>query len=207
MTIVKDNLCDTTLPVLIVEASERFKKYPQIGFGGEGTIYQYDEATVFKLFDWIDNSETLHKKFQKIEKLAQLEDDAFCFPMGLVGYADRKKEGYYTSLVHAMDGCADFSDLHFLHNQKKILEYLIKADAAIQRIHRRGVILGDIRGSNIMLDKDGNPKFVDTDNYAYQEYGFDVADVRTKWLEECFQRYFHQEIAIFIYILCSLFNL
>ena len=53
-----------------------------------------------------------------------------------------------------------------------------------------GIILGDIKGDNIMLDCNGNVRFVDTDNWMYNDYGFDIYPGRADWLSDNFNKKF-----------------
>ncbi len=190
MSYIKDDLYNTSLPTLIIERKKRYKEYPQIGFGVEASIHKYSEQIAFKTFDFIRDKEKLPKKFEKIELLGQLTDPAACFPIGLIGYEDKKKEGYYCDLVKPLKNYKDFDYLQFLKDMRQLLGYIIQADEAIQRFHKMGLILGDIKGDNIMLDCNGNVKFVDTDNWMYNDYGFDVYPSRIDWLNSTFNKKF-----------------
>ncbi len=95
MSYIKDDLYNTVLPTLIIEEKKRYREYPQEGYGDEGSIHKYNEQIAFKTFDFIPDKEKLTKKFEKIELLGQLTNPAACFPIGLIGYEDKKKEGYY----------------------------------------------------------------------------------------------------------------
>ena len=186
MSYVKDSIYHTSLPIIVIDDNKRFGKYPQIGYGEEGSIHKYNNKKAIKVFEFFEDREKLTRKFEKIEELAKIKDKSFCFPIGLVGYMDLKKEGYYMDFVNPMDECKDFNDLDKLKDMKKVLEYLLIADKAIERIHKKGIIIGDIKDDNIMIDKVGEVKFVDTDNYAYYDYAFDLVPVRSKWLEHTF---------------------
>ena len=192
MEYIKDSLYNTNLPVLKIEKYKRYKDYPQIGFGSEGSVHKYNDDIAFKTFDFTTEKNKLPRKFEKIEALGQLHDSSACFPMGLVGYEDEKKEGYYCELVKSKADVTieDFDDLRYLKDTKKILEYIIKANEAIKRFHKKGLILGDIKGDNIMIDCDDNVKFVDTDNWKYNEFDFDLDPIRTKWLSELYEKDF-----------------
>lgn len=145
MSYIKDDLYNTTLPTLIIKERKRYKEYPQIGFGNEASVHKYNEQIAFKTFDFIRDKEKLARKFEKIELLGQLYDEAACFPIGLIGYEDKKKEGYYCELVKPLKNYKDFDYLKFLKDRKQLLEYIIQADEAIQRFHKMGLILGDIK--------------------------------------------------------------
>lgn len=190
MSYIKDDLDNTTLPTLIIEEKKRYKEYPQIGFGDEASIHKYNEQIAFKTFDFIQDKKKLPRKFEKIELLGQLYDESACFPIGLVGYEDKKKEGYYYDLVNPHKNYKDFDYLQFLKDKRELLKYIIQADEAIQRFHKMGFILGDIKGDNIMIDSNGNVKFVDTDNWIYNDYGFDVYPGRANWLNDTFNKNF-----------------
>jgi len=190
MSYIKDDLYNTVLPTLIIEEKRLYKEYPQIGFGDEASIHKYNEQIAFKTFDFFRDKEKLSRKFEKIELLGQLYDVAACFPVGLVGYENKKKEGYYYDLVNPLKNCKDFDYLQFLKNMRQLLGYIIKADEAIQRFHKMGFILGDIKGDNIMIDCNGNVRFVDTDNWMYGDYDFDVYPGRADWLNDTFNKNF-----------------
>lgn len=190
MGYIKDDLHNTTLPTLIIEEKKRYKDYPQIGFGDEGSVHKYNDQIAFKTFDFISNKEKLPRKFEKIELLGQLYDEAACFPVGLVGYEDKKKEGYYYDLVNPLKECENFGYLQFLKEMKQLVEYIIQADEAIQRFHKMGIILGDIKPNNIMIDCNENVKFVDTDNWIYADYDFDIYPSRASWLNDTFKKKF-----------------
>lgn len=185
MNSLKVDLCNTTLPILTVE-KKCYKEDFQIGVGDEASVYKYNDQFAFKIFDLNSNEETLLKKFEKIELLGKLRDPNACFPVGLVVNEDGKKEGYYYELVNFLENFKDFNHLLFLKDTRKIMDYLIKADEAIQRFHKMGITLGDIKGDNIMIDCDGNVKFIDTDNWMYNGYGFDIEPCRIHWLNTIF---------------------
>lgn len=190
MSYMKDDLNNTTLPTLIIEKRKRYRVYPQIGFGDEASVHKYNEKIAFKTFDFIRDKEKLPKKFEKIELIGQLYDVAACFPIGLVGYEDKKKEGYYCDLVKPLKDYKDFDHLQYLKDMRQLLGYIIQADEAIQRFHKMGFILGDIKGNNIMIDHNGNVRFVDTDNWMYHDYGFDLYPSRADWLHDTFNKNF-----------------
>lgn len=188
MSYIKDDLYNTALPTLIIKEKKRYKEYPQIGFGDEASIHKYNDQIAFKTFDFIRDKEKLPRKFEKIEMLGKLHDVAACFPIGLIGYEDKKKEGYYYDLVNPLENYKDFDYLRFLKDRKQLLEYIIQADEAIQRFHKMGLILGDIKGDNIMIDCNKNVRFVDTDNWMYNDYVFDVYPGRADWLNDTFNK-------------------
>ena len=114
MSYVKEDLNNTSLPTLVVEKEKRFHHYPQIGFGDEGAIYKYSDKIAFKTFEFTKEKEKLPNKFRKIEELGRLKDESACFPIGLFGYEDHKKEGYYCDLVQPDEDYKDFDLLIYI---------------------------------------------------------------------------------------------
>lgn len=190
MEYVKDCVYNTSLPVLIIDEKKRYKEYPQIGYGDEASVHKYNESLAFKVFTFTQDNTKLPRKYEKIELIGKIQDESACFPIGLVGYEDELKEGYYCDLVQYQPECKDFTKLKSLNDMKKILNCVIQADEAIRRFHQRGFILGDIKENNIMIDINDKVKFVDTDNWMYGDYGFDLTPDRSNWLTRTYKKEF-----------------
>lgn len=189
MTYIKDSIYHTSLPILIIDKNKLYtSKYQFIGHGEEGSIFKYGNKKAIKLFDSFMEREKLPYKFTKIEELARIKDKNFCFPEGLAGYLDLKKEGYYMNFVTPMEKYPNFTQLAVLKDMKKIFEYVLIADKAIERIHKKGIVIGDIKGDNILIDKCGEVKFIDTDNYAYLDYDYDLTPCRSKWYKQVYNK-------------------
>lgn len=163
----------TSLNTITINRRDLYKLYPQIGFGDEGSIHKYNDSKAFKTFAF-SKEQVLEDKFNKIELLGQEKDESFEFPQELVLFEDGQKAAYMMNLVEENERAKSFEWLHFLKDQAKIIQCLLKADAAVRRIHNKNIIIGDVRGANIMIDNDWNPRFVDTDNYAIGPYNFDL---------------------------------
>lgn len=191
MIYLGSNLSETALPMIIIEQEKCGREYKLVGNGIEGEVYRcYNLA--LKMFDLFPHTKSLSQKFKKIELLGQLQDNAACFPRGFVGYSSKKIEGYFCELVEPNNQYKDFDSktLFMLKDIRKKLQYIIEADEAIQRFHKMGLILGDIKGNNIMINPKGKIKFVDTDNWMYKNYGFDVNPIRSKWLQLLYNKDF-----------------
>lgn len=195
---------DTNLPYIIINRNDCFKMYPKIGNGGEGTVLKYNDELAIKIFD---NSliDPQKNKFEKIEKLALVNDESFCFPKGLVGYEDLKKQGYYMDIVIPNEEYKNFDDLMNNLNFKTKINYIIQASLAIKRIHNKNIYIGDLRGNNIMIDELDNIRFVDTDNYKYQDYDFSIRDYKLNWAYNTYNKKFNDsDNDIFIFTIISL---
>lgn len=183
MPSLKECLYNTKIPTIKVCKYELGTSYLEIGSGDEGSVYNYNDKyaiKIFSLFRALDYfyGEALKRKFQKIEQMSSLKDEAFCFPLGLVGFETEIKEGCYTNLVKRHQELESFKALLSLHDKNKVLEYILKADSAMKRIHTKDIIIGDVKMDNILIDVNNNIKFIDTDNYAYQDFGFDLHPAR-----------------------------
>lgn len=169
------NKMETSLPTITIDKSDLNKKCFYIGSGFEGTVFEYNDKYAIKVFGKKGSrfyyKRMLKSKMAKLEALAKLEDESFCFPIGLVKLIGSVEEGYYMNLVKSFK---NFNYLKSLTNKEEVLETIVKADAAIQRVHQKGVIIGDVREPNILLDDNLDPKFIDTDNYMYQDFPFDL---------------------------------
>ncbi len=184
------NLQYTSLPTLIIERKKLYHNYPQIGFGAEGSIFKFNDALALKLFSFFPYRYKLQRKFEKIELLGRCTDANACFPMGIVGDEEKAKEGYYYNLVTPHPKYPDFDRLRFLKDMRLLLKYIIEADKAMQRFHKMGLTLGDIHGDNIMIDESNHVKFIDTDNWQYMGYDFDLIPGQTAFLSSMYQKPF-----------------
>jgi serine/threonine protein kinase len=162
---------------IIINRSDLYGVYPSIGKGAEGTVFNYDDEHAIKLFKsqyFTYNEEELAKKEKKIKLLGEFKDENFCFPLGIVRVKNNSLFGYYMKLIHRKKRCGSFESLFYFDDFDTILDICIKADAAIERIHKEGIIIGDIAKNNILIDSDGRPIFIDTDNFAYKDCPIDL---------------------------------
>ncbi len=210
MSDIQRNIYDTNLPTLIVSQWDLGERYLEIGSGDEGSIYNYNNQYALKTFSLFRAmeyfyGEKLTNKFAKLEAMCTLKDESFCFPIGLLGFKDLFKEGCYMNLVQYDSNKKDFNYLRKLEDPEIILDYILKADAAIQRIHAKGVRIGDVKESNILIDLNGNPIFVDTDNYSFQDFSFDLTPDRAYCLEKRYGKpYSLKDNDIFLFSIMAL---
>lgn len=199
-------LYNTSLPTLKIDYKD-LQGYRRLGSGDEGYVTVYDEKTAIKIFTYFESPLKKSLKFRKIEVLGKIEDPDFMFPKGLVGFEDARKEGYFMDQVIPNDEVKDLWNWPYdgYYDKPRVKSVLIKGDKAMQRIHKKGVYLGDVKRSHIMVDKDWNPKFVDLDNARVGEYGFDVMPYRATFLEETFKKKFsYADIDKYLYAMMSL---
>lgn len=196
------NLYDTKLPVLKIVSADVGTKYEYIGSGEEGIVYKFDERTAIKIFRPFDNRFYRGLKFQKVETYVRFDDDAFTYPIGLVGYEDEQKEGYYMGLVHVHEKYPTFNTLVHYPNPEQKMGIILDGDRAIRRAHHKGLFLGDIKNKNILIDRDLNIIFADTDNFGGLGFGHDVEPLRANWLAQTYgQTFSKKDIDKFLYAL------
>ena len=123
----------------------------------------------------------------------EIEDPSFCFPIGYVMDYNLDIMGYYMDLLAEDDRLIyDFFKLKDEYKQSSdktdIFKKVLEADQAIKRIHEKDVYLGDIYEENILIDSNGNPRFVDTDNYIYKNHGYNVTPWRSKIFRNAYKR-------------------
>lgn len=183
------------LSSIVVRKDDLGTLYPMIGSGIEGCVYNYQDSYALKhlsLFRILERYFRIDfsNKFKKLEKLSLLEDESFCFPIGLLEFEDLCFEGYFMKLIKSDKSKKDFNFLSKLKDKDEVSSYLIEADSAIKRAHSLGLILGDIKEENILIGDDGKVYFIDTDNYSYQDFGFDLVPKSAMMLKNIYGRDF-----------------
>ena len=165
--------------------------------GLEGEIYIYNPRNCIKLFTEYSGI-ALKRKIEKVKILSRYSDKSFAFPIGIVNINDYEI-GYYMQFIKSyffedFDGIllpTNLSDLHHIYQDKlDIINFLLLTNDAIERAHHVGIAIGDIHGGNILINKDGLPVFIDTDNYAIDGYDFDLDSVLTSLLRRNYHRKF-----------------
>lgn len=182
-----DSIYNTKLDNIIINRRDLDEIYSPIGSGCEGTIYQLDKYTAMKIYTFID-SDLLPNKYAKIELLGQIKDDSFSFPQLIVGFENFKKAGYTMHLIEPNIGCSTIDQLIYIKDQLLKIKVLNKACNAMERIHKKGICIGDIRGDNILINKDYKPIFVDTCNYSMDDFDFDIVPAVTFHYEYIFNK-------------------
>lgn len=160
----------------IIRVNEQELNKHYIDSGDEGSVYRHNRRYAVKIFGgYYDKRSRLEYKMAKVKDMTSLRDSSFTFPIGLVttnGYTSR---GYYTKYI---GGKKSFKDLSFEPNKEVILRYLLEAEAALKRIHKKGIMIGDLKEDNILIDEKDHPVYVDTDNYVCGSHQFDLMPMR-----------------------------
>ena len=149
-----------------------------IGSGDEGIVYNYHNKYAVKIFTkyrGLDKKAKLCRKMSKVEEMTSFHDPAFAYPYGLANTDGINQEGYYTELFHFKNSLASLKR-HCTPDQLRAI--FLKAEDGMKRAHRQGIVLGDIKEDNIMLRENGDPVWIDTDNYKFGKHHFDLIPFR-----------------------------
>lgn len=143
----------------------------EIGRGGEGVVYETDrrDGQVCKVLDQSRRPRsTIEKLKLMIER--QVEHPAICWPTELVeiggetvGYLMPRASGkelqrtiFIRPLFEKVH--SDWTRIHLVHLTRAILK-------AVQHLHAKGVLLGDVSAQNVMVQDEFNIFLVDCDSF------------------------------------------
>ena len=167
---------------MILSKSEIKNKCRLIGSGCESKVYDYKDKYAIKLFQKFFDEEMLDDKYEKIKAMVGLHHDSFCFPLGTVVSASRSFIGYYMPIVKP---CYELKSVRTLasddYGNNIKLDILKKASLALEWAHEHSIVIGDISVDNILINEKENPVFIDTDNYDYDVYGYNVIPLKTHY--------------------------
>lgn len=155
-----------------------------IGEGDEGKVYRHKNRYAVKLFsDYYTKRNRMESKMRKVQEMTAMQDPSFTFPIGLVTTNGYTATGYYTRYI---GGKRSFNSLSFDLNREKVLRILLETEAALKRIHKKGIFIGDLKEDNILLDNHNHPIFIDTDNYSFDNHPFDLLPMRVGCLYDLY---------------------
>lgn len=184
-----------------------------LGSGGEGTVYSTDKiGTVVKIFKSNQNDDI---KRQKIEFMAnnQLNNDLIVWPkqsvydsnQNFVGFTMNSAEGQDLGrFVNATIHDTSFNILKV--DKKTILKMIISILTTLNFLHKRNIIVGDIKLENLII-KNSDPTrvyFVDCDSYQIDKfpatkvsYGFEPPELLGKKVDLIYRTFENENYATF----------
>lgn len=134
----------------------------QIGKGTEADVLLLDNI-IYKIF----NSQVhMHRNKRRIRKLSEMKelDEYITLPQDEL-YLDFKYIGY--TMEYGGENLISFLKKNKLTNKEK-LEILYKIKNAIEALHSKDMIHGDIHATNILVDENGNVKLTDLNNVIFK---------------------------------------
>lgn len=164
-----------------MNSKDKFKKYPQKGYGDEGAIYQINEGTVAKTFDFT-NKIVLPNKFNKIKLLSLEKTFGIVLPKKIVINEFGEDVGYTMDLIKTDGKIKSFNDLdgYSKYSLALKIKYLLRLENIIKRAHEKGIIIVDISRNNLLIDDNDEINIIDVDNFQVGEYKADIVSLFPK---------------------------
>ncbi len=152
----------------------------QIGIGGEGRVCKIKGncKVVAKLY--------LDKALQKGDKSGKIKAMCALYNNELAKFSALPQKAIYDSndkvVGFTMEylNLDDFKEIHLLYGTKDRKKYFDYADwgfmvhcaknlaCAVETLHEKGIVIGDINESNILVDKNAMIKLIDCDSYQVE---------------------------------------
>jgi len=159
----------------------------EIKRGGEGKILTIPEIPdqVAKIYL---NSNYQHMSLVQKNALSVLDEKYFVKPLELIYQKKAKKDILGFTMEYLQ---ADFVPLAALFNKNFCVSNNIDSDfknsiaetiiEAVTHAHQKDIVIGDLSGLNILVDMQGNVKFIDVDSYetpVHSHWGLLLDEIR-----------------------------
>lgn len=142
-----------------------------VGRGGEGSVYEcdYKNGYVAKIYHKGQLNKLRLKKLNFMEK-KQIEYAGICWPEKMIfslagepiGYIMKKIDGI--SLYSLFDSAESVVEAYPYWTRQNLISLAIGVIENIQYLHLFGILIGDLRLKNIIIDEKNNPVLVDIDS-------------------------------------------
>jgi len=144
--------------------------------GGEGTVYNVDDKFVAKIY-FKDKLTTRKKEKVLLIINSGIRIPGVCFPSKALYNEQREFVGYLMPLAkgRSLDGSffkGEIGVSRYFGNWTRadLVTLALTILYVIKKLHSEGILLGDINGSNILVNKPQEVYFVDTDSYQINEF-------------------------------------
>lgn len=181
--IIKINCIPTEGQVVYTEDGNAIQLISTIKSGGEGTVYKIDfgdngENYVAKVYHK-DKLTKRHK--EKIDLLVRsgISIQGVCFPTKCLYNHDKEFVGYIMPQANTNAKSLEVTifkgergvNRHFMGlTRVGIVDMAITILEKIKKLHKLGIIIGDINGNNILVSSPNDVYFVDTDSYQVLDF-------------------------------------
>lgn len=157
---------------------EKITEYTLENETHESTIHPFYENKKKKMFKLFKDPTSIENKTKKIILLNErLKDNKSVIKAECIIKHKGKIIGYTMPFIPGNQ----FNALTF--RRKKNLEVLRKISKELKELHNHNIICGDLI-NNIIVTKNGDPYFVDYDNFAIDNLGLDVKNIFLQDYEE-----------------------
>lgn len=152
---------------------KRIKLVENLKAGGEGSIYKIDMDSNLVAKIYLKGKLTERKK-AKISTLISknIKIDGVCLPTECVYNIQRELVGYLMPFVKGIPlslsvfrGERGFKRHFSTWTRNDLIDLCITIVTIIQKLHKKGIIIGDINGSNILVETPTKVNFVDADSF------------------------------------------
>lgn len=177
----------------------------QIGSGGEGNIYRTDIGReCFKIYH---EEKLTRKRQEKVQRMLQfsglMEEKRVCWPTEAIYEASSRHMlvGFSMPDVHTVaksetvtleEMILSFRSgdlLGWNWKRKDLLNLCMEITEVLTNLHHEGILVGDLNPGNILVDREGEVFFIDTDSYQFEEYlcpvGIPEYTSPALWEKEC----------------------
>lgn len=190
---------------ITIEKNDLGVLYPELGKGVEGTVYKYSDNKVIKILNREEIS--IDTIINRLNYFISIKVENVVFPEDLVYNSKNEIIGYSMKLI-IPNKYKSFFNLYECKNNEEFIDYFKKAQESMKELHKRDIFIGDFNPNNIMIDKDNNPIFIDTINYATSEFDFLLKPYNSMIYEKVFKRkcsLLDNDIFMFAFLLLSFF--
>lgn len=152
----------------------------EIGIGGEGRVclVNGNSKVVAKLY--LDKALQKGDKTGKIKAMCALYDNELAKFSALPQKAIYDSNGKVVGFIMEYLNLNDFKEIHLLYGTKDRKKHFDYADwgfmvhsaknlaCAVETLHNKGIVIGDINESNILVDENAMIKLIDCDSYQVE---------------------------------------
>lgn len=170
---------------IIINVNDLDTKYLRSGKGIEGIVYEYTPDKVIKILD--PKEVSIESVMNRVHYFINVKIDNVIFPEDTVLDDKGNVLGYSMKNVRTNKYKSFFNLLECLDN-KEFVDYFIKAQETMKKLHDKNIFIGDFNPNNIMIDEDDNPVFIDTINYATEEFSFTFIPFSAMLFEHIFNK-------------------
>lgn len=134
--------------------------------GFEGKILLYNETMLLKYFEpYLRDVINFDEKKYKLERFYEknINKNFLAGPL-ILANIDGKFGGFMMNKV------ADAVTIDHIRNLNHLLSLYSKLFTRLDLLHKKGIIIGDLKHENIIVDPNDNPVFVDVDSMGIDEF-------------------------------------